>query len=311
MGVNILFLVAGLILLLLSGNWLVKGSVQIARHLSISPLVIGLTVMAFGTSAPEMFVSVKAAFNNVPEIAVGNVIGSNIANIALVLGVVSLIFPIMVNSRTLWIDWVVMMAASGILYLMSLDHHLGLAEGLLFLSALAGYLIWMVIHSKKQSREHDKPQLPDMKLTNASLLVLAAFVGLYFGAEFLINGAKNIAIGLGVSQRVVGVTIVAFGTSIPEFVSSLMASFRKENELSLGNIIGSNTFNILAILGVISTIKPINIDPVMVTNDYPWMMALPFVLLVFMFPLRKGKITRWEGLLLFTIYLGYLYFLLK
>jgi cation:H+ antiporter len=311
MGVDILFLIAGLILLLLSGNWLVKGSVQIARHFNISPLIIGLTVMGFGTSSPEMFVSVKAAFNNAPEIAVGNVIGSNIANIALVLGVVSLIFPIMVHNRNIWIDWVVMMLASGGFYLLSLDHYLGLTEGLLFLSALAGYLIWMVIHSKKQSCEPEKCQAPDMKLSKAAFLVLLAFVGLYFGAEFLIKGAKNIASNLGVSQRIVGVTIVAFGTSIPEFVSSLMASFRKENELSIGNIIGSNTFNILAILGITSTIKPIHIDPVMVTNDYPWMMALPFVLLAFMVPLRKGKITRGEGLLLITIYLGYLYFLLK
>lgn len=305
------YLIAGFILLLISGNYLVKGSVQLARHFKISTLVVGLTVVAFGTSAPELFVSVKAAFNGVPDIAVGNVVGSNIANIGLILGVVAIVYPIGIHNRSVWFDWMVMTIASLLLLVFGYNGVIGFLEGLLFLVFLAGYLAWSFYQSRKRinSGGHDVSR-PTMKLYTALLIVIFSIIGLYYGAEWLVNGARELAVSWGVSDRVIGVSIVAFGTSVPELATSLVASFRKETDISVGNIIGSNIFNVLAVLGTTAVIKPLPVNNTgLFAVDLIWVLGLSVVLLVFMLPLSKGLISRWKGGLFFMAYLTYIYVL--
>lgn len=305
---NLLYLIAGLFLLMYSANWLVRGSVQVARHLNISPLIIGLTIVSLGTSAPELFVSTSAAIKGSADIAIGNVVGSNIANIALILGMVALIVPVRINERGLWRDWSAMMGASLLLWVVSLDHYLSRVEGFLFLGIFIAYLVWTIKQSRA-SHSDDHYKHAQMKMSRAIWMIVVSIAGLYFGADLLILGARNIALHLGLSERMIAVTIVAFGTSLPEFVTSLVASFRKENEISLGNIIGSNIFNILGILGVTSVIHPIQINPLMVANDYWWMIGVAALLLVVMVPLRKGIINRGEALMLIGVYVAYVYLL--
>lgn len=306
-----IFLVSGFIILLISGNYLVKGSVQLARHYKISTLVVGLTVVAFGTSAPEFFVSVKAAFYGVPDIAVGNVVGSNIANIALILGLVAIIYPISIQNEAVWFDWLVMTLVSGLLLIFGFNGVISFIEGVIFIVGLVIYILWSLFQSrKKMNSVGTECPAPDMKLRWALLLVLFSIGGLYFGSEWLIKGARHLAVSWGVSDRVIGISIVAFGTSVPELATSLVASFRKETDISVGNIVGSNIFNILAVLGVTSVIKPLPINNIgMFTLDLVWVLGLSVLLLIFMVPLSRGKITRWKGGLFFMSYLAYIYLL--
>lgn len=305
------YLITGFVLLLVSGNYLVKGSVQLARYLKISTLVVGLTVVAFGTSAPELFVSIKAAFKGVADIAVGNIVGSNIANIALILGLVSIIYPIAIRNRTILFDWVVMTLVTLLLLFFGYNGVIGFLEGFVFLSLLVIYLFWSFYKSRKSINNSGvETPSPELAIHWALLMVLGSIVGLYFGAEWLVEGARELAQSWGVSDRVIGVSIVAFGTSVPELATSLIASLRKETDISVGNIVGSNIFNILAVLGATSVIKPLPINsPGLFTIDLVWMLGLSVLLLLFMIPLSKGMITRWKGALFFLTYLTYLYFL--
>lgn len=306
-----IFLVSGFILLLISGNYLVKGSVQLARHYKISTLVVGLTVVAFGTSAPEFFVSVKAAFYGVPDIAVGNVVGSNIANIALILGLVAIIYPISIQNKAVWFDWLVMTLVSGLLLVFGFNGVISFIEGVIFIVGLVIYILWSLYQSrKKMNSAANECPAPEMKLRWALLLVVFSIGGLYFGSEWLIKGARHLAASWGVSDRVIGISIVAFGTSVPELATSLVASFRKEADISVGNIVGSNIFNVLAVLGVTSVIKPLPINNIgMFTLDLVWVLGLSVLLLIFMVPLSRGKITRWKGGVFFMSYLAYIYLL--
>lgn len=305
------YLIAGFILLLISGNYLVKGSVQLARYLKISTLVVGLTVVAFGTSAPELFVSVKAAYKGVADIAVGNIVGSNIANIALILGLVSIVYPIAIRNRTILFDWVVMTVVTLLLLFVGYNGVIGFLEGFIFLSLLAIYLIWSFYKSRQKiNKSRIETPAAELAIHWSILMVFASIVGLYYGAEWLVEGARELAQSWGVSDRVIGISIVAFGTSVPELATSLIASLRKETDISVGNIVGSNIFNILAVLGATSVIKPLPINnPGMFTIDLIWMLGLSVLLLLFMIPLSKGMITRWKGALFFLTYLTYLYFL--
>jgi cation:H+ antiporter len=304
------YLVAGFILLMISGNYLVKGSVQLARHFKISTLLVGLTVVAFGTSAPELFVSVKAAFKGASDIAVGNVIGSNIANIALILGLVALVYPIAVRNRSILFDWIVMTIASLALLILGYNGTIGLLEGIIFLLCLGIYLWWSFYISRKSIKTSDVIPIPTMGLYAALSVAIVSIVGLYFGAEWLVMGARELAISWGVSDRVIGISIVAFGTSVPELATSIIASFRKETDISVGNIIGSNIFNVFAVLGVTAVIKPLPIgNPEMFTVDMVWVLGLSIVLLAFMLPLSRGLISRWKGGLLLLTYISYIYLL--
>ncbi|WP_430825352.1 calcium/sodium antiporter [Carboxylicivirga sp. N1Y90] len=307
---SFLLLIAGFVILFFSGDWLVKASVNLARHFNVSTLVIGVTVVAFGTSAPELLVSLKAVFSDSSDISIGNVVGSNIANIALVLGLVSIVFPVKVKRKAVWIDWLVMMVASVGLYIASINNKVSFVEGVIFLVLLSSYLLFSVWKSRKETKENtEEIQKPDISLLKAFGFFLLSTIGLYFGADWLIRGAKDLAINFGISERVVGLTVVAFGTSVPELATSLIAAIKKESDISIGNIIGSNIFNIWAVLGLTSVIKPISVSNELIKVDYSWMVGIAILLLVLLLPLSKGVISRWKGVMLLLLYVTYIYIL--
>lgn len=307
----IVWLIAGFVLLFFSGDWLIKGSVALSRHFRISTLVIGLTVVAFGTSAPELFVSIKAAVNGVPDLAIGNVVGSNIANIGLILGLVALFMPILSRNRAVWFDWAVMVAATFLLMFFAYNGTIGFGEGVIFLILLGLYLVWSVYQARRQSNKNKEVFLPaEMPVRKALLWVAVSVAGLYFGAEWLVKGASSLALTWGVSDRIIGISIVAFGTSVPELATSMMALYRKENDISVGNIIGSNIFNIWAVLGVTAVISPLQVnDNEMLTQDLVISVGFAVLLLIFMLPLSRGVISRWKGAVLFLLYIIYIYIL--
>ena len=306
-----IYLALGLGVLIICGNWLVTGSVQIARHFKISTLVVGLTIVAYVTSAPEMFISVGAALNNSHDIALGNVIGSNIANIACILAIVVIISPIPIRNRSIGFDYLVMFLITVLLFVFGFNGIIGFFEGLAFISILIAYTVWSVMKSKKTT-DVKTIEPATMKPIFALLLILAAVAGLYFAAGWFVKGAKEIALAWGVSERVIAVSIVAVGTSAPELISSLIAAFRKETDLSIGNIIGSNFFNIAGVLGVTTVVSPITVNNhSLFITDMIWLFGITIALLLAMIPLSKGKINRWEGCILLLIFSAYMFTLYK
>lgn len=302
-----LWLVVGFVILLYSGDLLVKAGVAMSGHFKISPLVTGITIVALGTSAPEFFVSLGAAVKGSPDIAMGNVVGSNIANIALVLGVTAIVLPIPVLRKTMRFDWVVMMFASVLLLVFALNGSLVFWEGLILVSILAWYLTTSVYKSRKDVKNANmKPLTPSLSLWAAFGLVAIASVGLYFGANLLVESAKNIALFFGVSERVVAITVVALGTSLPELATSVIAACRKEMDISVGNIIGSNIFNILGVLGITSVLKKITVDKSILEFDIFWMLAISFLLFVLVAIPIKQVLERWKGIIFLGVYLLYI-----
>ena len=289
-------------MLLISGDFLVRASSDIAVRFNIPKIVIGLLVVSFGTSAPELLVSLQAALKGHPEIAVGNVIGSNISNIALVLGLTAIIFPIVVKSKTILIDWGVMFASSALLYFFSLDNKLEVYEGICFLSVLFIYIFISIKYRKASEEENGSTQ--DSSIIKSILFLSLSIIGMYFGADFLINSASSIAANWGVSERIISVTIIAFGTSVPELSTSVIAAFKKEMEISIGNIIGSNIFNVLSILGITTIVQPIQFDEKLVNIDMLWMLAISFILIIPI--LAWKKIGRKFGFLFVLIYFAYI-----
>lgn len=301
---DILYLIIGLLILIFGGEFLVRGSVALAVKMKVSMVVIGLTVVSFATSAPELIVSVYAALSGHPDMALGNVIGSNIANISLVLGLTAMIFPLSFQQRLYRFDIPVMLIASALFgYFLYTEHSLVFWEGLCFVVLLAILTVYMIRRSRKE--QGDTEDLEDDQMTINRLLVYLVLgaLCLYFGSRLLVDGASGLARTLGVSERVISLSIVAFGTSVPELAASIIAAYKKEKDLSIGNLIGSNIFNILAVLGVTSIIHPIKlIDKGLITNDIWWMFGISFLLFPIMFLFHKGHIGRLEGVLLFSTY---------
>lgn len=322
-------LLGGLLLLIFSANYLVKGGENLALRLGLSPLVVGMTVIAFGTSAPEFIVSLSAAVKGNPEIAVGNVIGSNIANIGLILGITAFIFPIRVQKASVKTDGPLMLVATLLFIAAAANGLIGRWEGAIGFGMLIAYTARMIRQSIRDN--HDEPKVvPDMKPLPAALLIAASSAGLAVGANWLIDGASAVATEFGISQKVIGITIVAFGTSLPELAASVVAAFKKQTDISIGNIIGSNIFNILGVIGLSSAIHPIRVDFPSFRTDFYWMLFFSILLLLFIYPLRKnlaafrqsggkfsaffqvegGMLGRLSGITLFGLYIFYLYLLL-
>lgn len=307
-----LVLLAGLTLLILGGDFLVRGASGIALRAKISALVVGLTVVAFGTSAPELLVCIQSALAGNPDIAMGNVIGSNICNLALVLGVTSVILPIEVHADSLKIDWPVTMGASLLLFVFILDGWVDNWEGLLFISLLAVYTVLIIRKSRKETKASlarqefisDIPETGGHPAKDVLFLVLGA-VGLYFGSEWFVESASTLAVHLGVTQRVISITVVALGTSLPELVTAAVASFKKESDLAVGNLLGSNIFNILSILGITSLVKEIAVNEMMLDVDMLWMLGITAIVLPMMW--IKRRISRIEGAVLLGMYCFYTY----
>lgn len=306
------YLILGLILLIVSGEFLVKGAVAIALRLKLSTLVIGMTIVSLGTSAPELLVSIKAALSSHPDITIGAIVGSNISNIGLILGFTALIFPIVVQKDTIIKDWPMMMGSTLLFVWFVQDGMLELYEGVIFIVILISFLFLIIYQSRKTNIKLEAAAEVDISTKNTPLwksisLIVLGCVGLVYGADWMLSSAVDIAIEFGVSERVIGLTIVAFGTSLPELITSCVAAFRKEADISVGNLIGSNIFNLLAILGITSIIHPIDVSQSVIDIDNWFLIILS--LLIFPIMYYGKKISRIKGLLLITFYVYYIYFL--
>ncbi|PIB32657.1 calcium/sodium antiporter [Maribacter sp. 4G9] len=310
---NFLFVLLGLLLLIAGGNWLLKSAVAISLNLNIPKIVIGMTVVSFATSAPELIVSIKAALDGFPDLALGNVVGSNIANLGLVLGVTVILGSIDVRKSFYTTDWPVMMLASllffGFIYF---DGNLGRVEGIIMVSLLFLFLVYLLRFQKTavvdEMPEDDIP----LPLYKTVLFLGLGGVALWGGSELLINGAVGLASSLGVSDRVIGITFVSVGTSVPELAASVIAVIKKEKAISLGNLIGSNIFNLLAVLGITAIVSPIHVvDKGLLSNDIFWMLGVSFLILPLVF-FPKGLRLGWrDGLILVGIYVTFVYFTLR
>ena len=305
-----LLLIIGFAVLIASGEILVRGAVGIALKFRISALVVGMTVVAFGTSAPELLVSVIAALEGHPDIAIGNVVGSNLCNIALILGITSLIFPIPVQKTSLRTDWPMMMGSTILLYLFILNAVLNWWEGLIFIFLLVAFNFFIIRKSRAENLEVTDESIEKVKESNLlkSILLLAVgCAGLAFGADWLVDGASTIAQDFGISEKVIGISIVALGTSLPELTTSVIAALKKETDIAMGNLLGSNIFNILSILGITSLIKEIPINNEIISSDIYWVLGISALLLPLM--LTRRKVSRIEGGLLLVCYIVYMFVL--
>lgn len=301
-----LLVIAGVVLLLFGGDWLVKASVDIALRAKISLLVVGMTVVSFATSAPELLVSLKAAINGHIDISFGNVIGSNIANIALILGLTAMVFPMQVGRRTMRIDWGIMFFVTLLLFVFLWNDVLSFWESLVLFLLLVLYNLFQIRSSRKESKKEDYSEKTLLPIWKMLLFLAAGIAGLRYGAEFLVKGAVHIATDWGISERVVGLTVVSIGTSLPELAASLIASFKGEQDLSLGNLIGSNIFNILAVLGITGLVVDLPVqNEALMRFDFPWLIGLSLIILPFMLWMKRGVISRWQGLIMFLLYTVY------
>ena len=300
-----LAIVLGLILLIKGGDWVLEGAVLFSLRLNIPKIIVGMTVVSFATSAPELIVSINAALNGYPDLAVGNIVGSNIANLALVLGIVVFITPIKIEKVFYKYDWPAMILVTLLFYFsLKSDYSLSLFESVLFIIVLIAYLIFLIFYQK--SRVNDQEELNvDKSMKYLKILSLIIFGGffLWLGSEVLIKGSISLATKLGISERIIGVTIVAFGTSIPELSTSIVAIINKEQNISLGNLIGSNIFDMLGVIGITGILSPIVISDIgLIDSDLIWMLSLAFLILPLVFFPNKMKFGRIEGVILLLFY---------
>ncbi len=320
--IDFFILTISLIILYYAADWLVSGAARLAQKYRVPPLVIGLTIVAFGTSAPELLVSVTAAIRENGEIAFANVIGSNIVNIAFILGLSALIRPLTTTVRTIRLEAPVMVASAILLFVFSIDSVLGFLEGGLLVTGFLVFLFFMYRTGKKESAHLSKEVEEEFKDAEAlvrkrkvrvpeSLRIVFGLAGLIFGANLLIDSAVGLAEQFGLSQKLIGLTIVAIGTSLPELATSTVAAFKGENDISIGNLVGSNIFNILAIAGISSIISPIRLGEGIVGGGY----LTDLLLMVFLsfnvwyFMATGKKISRYEGGFLVVIYVAYMFYL--
>ena len=307
--IPIVQIIGGFILLVWGADRLVAGASATARNLGVSPLVIGLTIVAFGTSSPELVVSAIAAFQGNPGLAVGNAIGSNIANIGLILGLTALIYPLRVKSEVLKREYPLLMLIMISSFIMAADLVYTRTEGWLMLFGLAVLVIWMVRFGLRRGpqdplAEEFAAEIPsDMPMRISVMWLLVGLVILPLSSSFLVDGAVSIAQSLAVSDAVIGLTIVAFGTSLPELAAALTSALRKEDDLAIGTVIGSNMFNILGVLGIAATISPVQVEDLMLKQDFPVMFLLTVLLFFMAYGISgPGRISRKSGCLLLAIY---------
>ncbi len=299
---DILLVLGGFVALLFGGDYLVRGAVSIAQRWGVSPMVIGLTLVGFGTSMPELLTSLQAAFAGSPGIAVGNVVGSNIANILLILGAAALIAPIAVSRETFNRDATILIAATALCIVLALTGSFSRGNGVVFLLGLAGFLFIAV-----RSGGGDALPPATASIAFAAAMFVGGLLVTLLGAKLLVVGAVGMAREFGVSEAVIGLTVVAIGTSLPELVTSIVAARKGQSDIALGNIIGSNIFNILGILGVTALVKPIGVPAEILQLDI-WVMAAATLTLVAVC-MTGWRITRTEGGVMLAAYAGYLIWL--
>lgn len=304
-----LFLLTGFGLLLLGGELLVRGSVGIALKLQVPKVIIGLTLVAFATSAPELIVSIIAALRGKSDIALGNVVGSNIANIGLILGSTALVFKMSALRLTYRNDWIFLIVANILLGAFLLLGGINRLAGFVFVVILVGYNVQKIASARKQrnlqiGEEFDVDAMPIWK---GLLLLIMGALGLKFGAQLFVGGISSLALNFGLSERFVSVTLVAFGTSVPELAASFMAAKKGESDIAIGNIIGSNIFNILSVLGITAIIKPIVVqNQALVYYDFPISFLLTVLIIPLMGLFKVDRLDRLEGALLLGLYVFFI-----
>jgi len=307
-----IYIIGGLVLLYFGADWLVQGAVTLALHLGLSPLIVGLTVVALGTSVPEALVSVQAAIGHQGGIALGNVIGSNILNIALILGLSAFLSPLKVDSHLVKADVPLLAGATFMLVVLLEDFHISRMEGAFLLLCIVGYVAGNIMTVKRDSPDENKiegmevPENPGKTLWRDVGFLVLGIITLGFGANFLVSGAVDLARIFGLSEALIGLTIVSIGTGTPELATALMATFRKTPELAIGNAVGSNIFNIMFVLGIAGLVAPLDGKGISSVDLYV-MLGVTILLLPTVW---TGRILdRKEGLLFLAIYVGYLYHL--
>ncbi|MEM6252252.1 MAG: calcium/sodium antiporter [Cyanobacteria bacterium P01_D01_bin.156] len=314
-------LILGIAFLVGGADFLVRGASNLASMVRISPLVIGLTVVAFGTSAPELAVSLNAALNNQASLAVGNVVGSNICNVLLILGASAVVAPLVVAQQLIRLDVPIMIGVSGLLFFFGLDGRINSSDGIVLVLGGVGYTLFLLYQSRRETNpevQSEYEQEYGSKEFSWSQVGVecAAFLGgmacLVVGSRLLVRGAVSIADAFDVNPLIVGLTVVALGTSLPELATSMVATFRGERDIAVGNVVGSNIFNILVVLGVTSTLSPggVLIEPSVMAFDIPVMIGV--AIMCFPICFNDNLVSRWEGLLLLVYYLAYtLYLVMK
>lgn len=307
----------GLVLLIVGAEALVKGSSRLAAALGISPLVIGLTVVAYGTSSPELAVSIQSAWAGQADLALGNVVGSNIFNVLLILGLSAMIAPLVVSQQLVRFDVPLMIAVSLLLLVLALDGNLSRFDGLLFFSINIAYVVWAIRQSRKENQQVKEEYEKEYGAAGRSpnwwvnlILIIAGLGMLVLGSHWLVAGAVAVAQALGLSELIIGLTIIAAGTSLPEVATSIIASMRGERDIAVGNVVGSNLFNILAVLGLTSLLAPhgVSVSPAALRFDIPVMVAVALACLPVFF--TGFRIGRREGALFFSYYLAYTLYLI-
>jgi cation:H+ antiporter len=317
--VTLVLFVIGLGLLIVGAESLVRGAARLAAPVGVSPLVIGLTVVAFGTSAPEMAVGVQSALVGQADVALGNVVGSNIFNVLFILGISALIVPLVVSQQLVRLDVPLMIGVSLLLLILALDGVVGRLDGLLLFAGIVAYTVFAVHQSRTESEQikaeyahefGDNKVITGRQVIVQISLIIVGLALLVLGSRWLVNSAVAFAQWLGVGELIVGLTIVAAGTSLPEVATSIMASLRGERDIAVGNIVGSNIFNILAVLGLSSLVAPdgVNVSPAALRFDLPVMVAVASACSPIFF--TGNVITRWEGALFFGYYLAYTLYLI-
>lgn len=310
--ISILYILISLLLLYFGANWLVKGSSALALKAGVSPLVAGLTVVAFGTSSPELVVSVNTALADQGNIAIGNIIGSNLFNICIILGISALVSPLKIKMQLLKIDIPILILVTGLFMFLFIDRHISRIEGTILVSGILLYTVGNIYMARKEKNaevieEFNESVLPGKTKWYWSAAMVIGGIGiLVAGSEFLVKGAVEIARSLGVGETIIGITIIAAGTSLPELASSIVATIRKEYDIAIGNIVGSNIFNILGIVGISSLVKPLS--AIAISNIDLYVM-LGVTLLLLPFFRSQYTLKRDEGLFMIALYGMYLYYL--
>ena len=309
---SLLFLILGFVLLYYGGEFLVKGSVNLANKFNISKLVAGMTIVSFATSSPELFVSIEAIVNKSSDIVFGNIIGSNIANIALVLGCTALFFNINVSDKTLKIDFPFLFFATfSVGYILYFLGKITFFTGLILLMILTAYLFYIISSSRNEKNSIIDQEEKDDKSTylNCFTYLILGILLLKYGADFLVSSAIDIATLLNIEERIIAVTVVAIGTSVPELATSIVAALKKEVDLAVGNIVGSNIFNLLAVLGITALYKEIEImNNDILSIDYLFMFIITGIFGVMLYFFDKGKINKLKGGALLLIYFSFIYY---
>jgi len=302
---TLVMLIAGLALLLLSGEFLVRGGVSLAGHFKLSPMVIGLTVVSMGTSAPELVVSLDAAIEGYPNISIGNVVGSNISNIGLVLALTVIIAPFYVSRKEIVDDMLIMLGSSLVIFVMLIDMKFSRLEGMLLFVMLLAYIYRSIRNDRKEFK--GSPPEHRYSLMISIIIIIVSCIGLVGGANMLVRSASKIASVMGVSDRIISVSVIAVGTSLPELTTSIIAAIKRENDISIGNIVGSNVFNILAILGITASVKPYMVTDPRFKTDIYWMLGIMVLLILMVLPAARAGMRRWKGIFLALVYLSYIY----